>query len=113
MLTSALWVDYMAVQVVAPTSSVQVVDIIETATSFVAALESPLGSDATAADTIELQFRKLSNKRETPSDVITINISVTAGRYLIVISKEDLRNKLDMGTSYAIEVSLNYDCHTS
>lgn len=92
--------------------TLEVKDVIETNLSFVAALSSPATDEK-----IELEFREILatgvDRRQT-STIITIDIGVIMGKYLIVISKEKFKEKLIKGSSYAITVSLFHHhtmCH--
>ena len=66
-----------------PESALQ--DIIETESSFVGALTSPV-----TTNTLEITFTEVSDRRKRQADTRSIEIAVTPGKYLIEIPRDEL-----------------------
>ena len=73
-------------------------DMIETESSFVGALTSPI-----TTDTLEITFTEVSGRRKRQADTRTIEIAVTPGKYLIEIPRDKL---IGLRGEYEILVSL-------
>lgn len=79
-------------------------DIVETANSFVGALES-----AAETDTIEMVLDEIEDSKRQISS-ITIEVDTTPGKYLVVIPKSKLE-QLVRGRTYGFRVSRYYEIH--